>query len=66
MGINLNSPKNIHPTHPLQMMKFISTKISLVVDKLRRRVAYVPAVTDTVKSLQELGVDLTEDNNGKT
>ena len=48
------------------MIKFISAKVSLVVDKLRRRVAYVPAVTDTVKSLQELGVDLTEDNNGKT
>jgi len=48
------------------MIKFISTKVSLVVDKLRRRVAYVPAVTDTVKSLQELGVDLTEDDNGKT
>ena len=48
------------------MIKFISIKISLVIDKLRRRVAYVPAVTDTVKSLQELGVDLTEDDNGKT
>ena len=48
------------------MIKFISIKISLVIDKLRRRVAYVPAVTDTVKSLQELGVDLTEDNSEKT
>jgi len=48
------------------MIKFISIKVSLVIDKLRRRVAYVPAVTDTVKSLQELGVDLTEDDNGKT
>ena len=48
------------------MIKFISIKISLVIDKIRRKVAYVPAVTDTVKSLQELGVDLTEDDNGKT
>ncbi len=38
----------------------------LVIDKIRRKVAYVPAVSDTVKSLQDLGVDLTEDQNEKT
>ena len=48
------------------MLKFIKEKFIFVIDKIRRKVAYVPAVSDTVKSLQDLGVDLTEDQNEKT
>lgn len=29
-------------------------------DRLRRRFAYVPAVSQTVKSLQDIGVELTD------
>ena len=31
-----------------------------LVDRLRRRFAYVPAVSQTVKSLQDIGVELTD------
>ena len=48
------------------MFKIIKEKFMLAIDKIRRKVAYVPAVSDTVKSLQDLGVDLTEDQNEKT
>ena len=48
------------------MLKIIKEKLIFVIDKIRRKVAYVPAVSDTVKSLQDLGVDLTEDQNEKT
>ena len=48
------------------MLKIIKEKFIFVIDKIRRKVAYVPAVSDTVKSLQNLGVDLTEDQNEKT
>ena len=48
------------------MFKIISTKFNFFMDKIRRKVAYVPAVSDTVKSLQDVGLDLTEDQNGET
>ena len=48
------------------MLKIIKEKFIFVIDRIRRKVAYVPAVSDTVKSLQDLGVDLTEDQNEKT
>ena len=48
------------------MLEIIKEKFIFVIDKIRRKVAYVPAVSDTVKSLQDLGVDLTEDQNEKT
>lgn len=48
------------------MLKIIKEKFIFVIDKIRRKIAYVPAVSDTVKSLQDLGVDLTEDQNEKT
>ena len=48
------------------MLRIIKEKFIFVIDKIRRKVAYVPAVSDTVKSLQDLGVDLTEDQNEKT
>ena len=48
------------------MFKIIKEKFIFAIDKLRRKVAYVPSVSDTVKSLQDLGVDLTEDQNEKT
>ena len=45
------------------MFKIIKTKVAFLMDKLSRKVAYVPAVSDTVKSLQDVGLDLTEDQN---
>ena len=48
------------------MLKVIKAKLTFLMDKLRRKVAYVPAVSDTVKSLQDVGLDLTEDQNEKT
>jgi len=48
------------------MFKLIKEKLAFLMDKLRRKVAYVPAVSDTVKSLQDVGLDLTEDQNGET
>ena len=48
------------------MFKIIKRKLTFLMDKLRRKVAYVPAVSDTVKSLQDVGLDLTEDQNGET
>ena len=45
------------------MFKIIKAKLTFLMDKLRRKVAYVPAVSDTVKSLQNVGLDLTEDQN---
>ena len=47
------------------MFKIIKTKLAFLMDKFRRKVAYVPAVSDTVKSLQDVGLDLTEDQNGE-
>ena len=29
-------------------------------DRIRRRIAYVPVVDDTIKTLKDVGVDLTE------
>ena len=48
------------------MLNVIKEKLTFLMDKLRRKVAYVPAVSDTVKSLQNVGLDLTEDQNGET
>ena len=48
------------------MFKIIKTRLAFFMDKLRRKVAYVPAVSDTVKSLQDVGLDLTEDQNEET
>ena len=45
------------------MFKAIKAKLTFLMDKIRRKVAYVPAVSDTVKSLQDVGLDLTEDQN---
>ena len=47
------------------MFKIFKTKLTFLMDRLRRKVAYVPAVSDTVKSLQDVGLDLTEDQNGE-
>lgn len=48
------------------MFKIIKERFTFLMDKLRRKVAYVPAVSDTVKSLQDVGLDLTEDQSGET
>ncbi|GCE65868.1 hypothetical protein OMCYN_01814 [cyanobiont of Ornithocercus magnificus] len=47
------------------MMGELHLKIRQMLDRIRRKVAYVPAVEDTVKSLKNLGVDLRNDSKGK-
>lgn len=39
----------------------IPAKLSDLLDKIRRRIAYVPAVSDTVSAMKELGIDLKEE-----
>ena len=34
-----------------------------LVDRLRRRIAFVPAVDDTVKSLKDVGIELKDNQN---
>jgi hypothetical protein len=46
---------------PMKTRQRIPPKLSNLIDKIRRRIAYVPAVSDTISSMKELGIDLKED-----
>ena len=41
--------------------KPIPKRLIALIDKVRRRIAYVPAVSDTINSMKELGINLTND-----
>ena len=41
-------------------MNPILQKMRHLVDRLRRKLAYVPSVSNTVQSLKNIGVDLTD------
>ncbi len=43
------------------MRQLIPAKISVLLDKFRRRIAYVPAVSDTISAMKDLGIDLKEE-----
>ena len=45
----------------MKTRQLIPRKLSDFLDKIRRRIAYVPAVSDTISSMKELGIDLKED-----
>ena len=45
----------------MQASKLIPQKFIELLDKIRRRVAYVPEVNDTVSSMKDLGVNLKDD-----
>ena len=46
---------------PMKIRQRIPPKLRNLIDKIRRRIAYVPAVSDTISSMKELGIDLKED-----
>lgn len=45
----------------MKRRQLIPTKLSELFDTVRRRIAYVPAVSDTISSMKDLGIDLKED-----
>jgi len=45
----------------MKIRQRIPPKLRNLIDKIRRRIAYVPAVSDTISSMKELGIDLKED-----
>ena len=45
----------------MKMRHLIPAKVSDLLEKVRRRIAYVPAVSDTVSAMKELGIDLKEE-----
>ena len=46
---------------PMKIRQRIPPKLSNLIDKIRRRIAYVPAVSDTISAMKDLGIDLKED-----
>lgn len=45
----------------MKMRHLIPAKVSDLLDKVRRRIAYVPAVRDTISAMKDLGIDLKEE-----
>jgi hypothetical protein len=43
------------------MRHLIPGKVSDLLDKVRRRIAYVPAVSDTISAMKDLGINLKEE-----
>ena len=43
------------------MRHLIPAKVSDLLDKVRRRIAYVPAVSDTISAMKDLGINLREE-----
>lgn len=50
----------------MKISQRMQAKISDLLDKVRRRIAYVPAVADTISAMKDLGIDLKEENNNNT
>ena len=49
----------------MKMRHLIPAKVSDLLDKVRRRIAYVPAVSDTISAMKDLGINLKEDKKDK-
>jgi hypothetical protein len=47
------------------MRHLIPAKVSDLLDKVRRRIAYVPAVSDTISAMKDLGINLKEEKRNK-
>ena len=45
----------------MKMRHLIPAKVSDLLDKVRRRIAYVPAVNDTISAMKDLGINLKEE-----
>ena len=49
----------------MKMRHLIPAKVSDLLDKVRRRIAYVPAVSDTISAMKDLGINLKEEKRNK-
>ena len=49
----------------MKIRQLIPAKLTDLFDKIRRRIAYVPAVNDTVSAMKDLGIDLKEEKKGR-
>ena len=47
------------------MRHLIPAKVSDLLDKVRRRIDYVPAVSDTISAMKDLGINLKEEKRNK-
>ena len=47
------------------MRHLIPAKVGDLLDKVRRRIAYVPAVSDTISAMKDLGINLKEEKRNK-
>ena len=45
----------------MKIIQLIRGKLNDLFDKARRRIAYVPAVSDTISAMKDLGIDLKEE-----
>ena len=50
----------------MKISQRMQAKVSDLLDKVRRRIAYVPAVAETISAMKDLGIDLKEENNNNT
>jgi hypothetical protein len=49
----------------MKKRQLIPTKLIELFDTVRRKIAYVPAVNDTISSMKDLGIDLSEDKKNQ-
>ena len=49
----------------MKMRDLMPLKLRDLLDKVRRKVAYVPAVSDTISAMKDLGIDLKEETKKK-
>ncbi|ABI46060.1 hypothetical protein sync_2240 [Synechococcus sp. CC9311] len=45
----------------MKIIQLMRAKLNNLLDKVRRRIAYVPAVSDTISAMKDLGIDLKEE-----
>ena len=45
----------------MKIRALIPPKLKSLLDKVRRKIAYVPAVSDTISAMKDLGIDLKEE-----
>ena len=45
----------------MKIRALIPPKLRNLLDKVRRKITYVPAVSDTISAMKDLGIDLKEE-----
>ena len=48
----------------MRIRALMPNKLRNLLDKVRRKIAYVPAVSDTISAMKDLGIDLKEEKKG--